>query len=71
MEIVLHLFQKETDVPRGALPCPSWYSSVGLGMMERQRQVFSCPSCVLCPKKSNKNERENLGVVGVIIQKGS
>lgn len=32
---------------------------------------LSCPSCILCLKKSNKNDRENLGVMGVIIQKGS
>lgn len=44
-----------------------WYSDVGLGMLERQRYVFL--SHALCPKKNNKNDRENLGVMGIYILK--
>lgn len=43
------------------------YSNVGLGMLERKSYVFL--SHVLCPKKNNKNDRENLGVMGIYIPK--
>lgn len=48
---------------------PRWYSSVGLRMMEAKASLLMSFLCPLS-EESNKNDRENLGVVGVIILKG-